>query len=106
MVTVQGSLSYRSGLWFVLLVVVLLVCAQPAAAGYQAGKNDNDDDNGLGLLAKTCAESFCRSGVQGLDLWISLEEVSTNLNTGRVVGNSVPDRADAAAECLLFFPMF
>lgn len=88
MVTAQGSLSHRSGLWFVLLALVLLICAQPAVAGYQAGKNDNNDDNGLGLLAKTCAESFCRSGVQGLDLWISLEEVSATLNTRRPAGNS------------------
>lgn len=105
MVTVQGSLSYRSGLWFVLLVV-LLICAQPAAAGYQAGKNDNNDDNGLGLLAKTCAESFCRSGVQGLDLWISLEEVSATFEHRTCRGKlRACKRADAAAECLLFFLM-
>ena len=74
MVAVQGLFGRRSWLWFILLAFACLWCAQPAVAGYEAGKNDNNNDNGLGLLAKTCAESFCRSGVQGLDLWISLDK--------------------------------
>lgn len=32
-------------------------------------------DNNLGLVSKHCADSFCRTGVNGLDLWICLEEV-------------------------------
>lgn len=32
-------------------------------------------DNGLGLTAKTCAENYCHVGINGLDLWLSLEEV-------------------------------
>ncbi|CAM9705010.1 unnamed protein product, partial [Ascophyllum nodosum] len=32
-------------------------------------------DNGLGLTAKACAERFCHVGINGLDLWLSLEEV-------------------------------
>lgn len=33
-------------------------------------------DNNLGLTAKACAETYCRAGTNGLDLWVSLEEVS------------------------------
>lgn len=32
-------------------------------------------DNNLGLMAKSCAEQFCHAGIDGLDLWISFEEV-------------------------------
>ena len=39
-------------------------------------QNDNDDSNNLGLLTAACADNFCRTGVSGLDLWLSLEEVS------------------------------
>lgn len=51
----------------VLAVVVL--------GGVEAAKNSDDDDNNLGLMAKACA-NYCHSGVNGLDLWVSLEEVS------------------------------
>lgn len=43
--------------------------------GVEAANNSNDEDNNLGLMAKACA-SYCHSGVNGLDLWVSLEEVS------------------------------
>lgn len=32
-------------------------------------------DNNLGLTARACAQNFCRAGINGLDLWISMEEV-------------------------------
>lgn len=32
-------------------------------------------DNNLGLVAKSCSEKFCHAGINGLDLWISFEEV-------------------------------
>lgn len=32
-------------------------------------------DNNLGLMAKFCSEQFCHAGINGLDLWISFEEV-------------------------------
>lgn len=35
-------------------------------------------DNNLGLTAKACAETYCQAGTNGLDLWISLEEVSVS----------------------------
>ncbi|CAN0446974.1 unnamed protein product [Ectocarpus sp. 8 AP-2014] len=35
-------------------------------------------DNNLGLLAKSCSDKFCQAGVDGLDLWVSFEEVSKN----------------------------
>jgi len=38
---------------------------------------DSVTDNNLGLLAKSCSEQFCHAGINGLDLWISLEEVSS-----------------------------
>eukprot|EP00903_Cladosiphon_okamuranus_P018832 g17321.t1 len=34
-------------------------------------------DNNLGLMAKSCSEKFCHAGIDGLDLWISFEEVCT-----------------------------
>eukprot|EP00752_Nemacystus_decipiens_P001655 g1608.t1 len=34
-------------------------------------------DNNLGLMAKACSEQFCHAGIDGLDLWVSLEEVCT-----------------------------
>ncbi|CBN76169.1 expressed unknown protein [Ectocarpus siliculosus] len=34
-------------------------------------------DNNLGVLAKSCSDKFCRAGVDGLDLWVSFEEVCT-----------------------------
>ncbi len=39
-------------------------------------------DNNLGLLAKSCSEQFCHAGINGLDLWISLEEVSLGERIG------------------------
>lgn len=37
-------------------------------------------DNNLGLLCKTCSEFYCLAGVNGLDLWISFEEVGRGKN--------------------------
>lgn len=58
---------------------VVLCCLAVLGLGVlgrvEAAKNDNDDDNNLGLMAKACA-NYCSSGVNGLDLWVSLEEVS------------------------------
>lgn len=36
-------------------------------------------DNNLGLMAKACSEQFCHAGIDGLDLWISFEEVRSML---------------------------
>lgn len=36
-------------------------------------------DNNLGLTCKSCSASYCSPGINGLDLWISLGEVSTEL---------------------------
>lgn len=59
--------------WCTLFVGLLLVYYASAIE-----KNDNDDSNNLGLLTSACADNFCRSGVSGLDLWLSLEEVRAN----------------------------
>lgn len=39
-------------------------------------------DNNLGLMAKSCSEQFCHAGINGLDLWISFEEVSATRRFG------------------------
>ncbi len=46
--------------------------AVPAAA---MSPNEAHDSNRLGLLAQSCAESFCGPGMNALDLWLSLEQV-------------------------------
>lgn len=33
-------------------------------------------ENNLGLMAKACSQTYCHAGTSGLDLWVSLEEVS------------------------------
>lgn len=60
-----------AAVWCTLFVGLLLVSS---AGGLES--NDNDDSNNLGLLTAACADNFCRTGVSGLDLWLSLEEVS------------------------------
>lgn len=68
--TVSDRRRTRAAIWCTLFVGLLLVSSVSAVA------NDNDDSNNLGLLTSACADNFCRSGVSGLDLWLSLEEVS------------------------------
>lgn len=59
-------------MWCTLFVGLLLVSCSSAMQ-----TNDNQDDaNNLGLLTSACADSFCKGGVSGLDLWLSLEAVS------------------------------
>lgn len=37
-------------------------------------------ENNLGLMAKACSQTYCHAGTSGLDLWVSLEEVSSGIN--------------------------
>ncbi|CAM9722031.1 unnamed protein product [Ectocarpus fasciculatus] len=53
-------------------------------AGYSSSSWDSSPfnlgsitDNNLGVLAKSCSDKFCQAGVDGLDLWVSFEEVCT-----------------------------
>lgn len=55
-------------IWF-LLGGMMMVMASPDF------DNDEIAQNNLGMMSKSCAK-FCREGVNGLDLWISLEEMS------------------------------
>lgn len=59
-----------------LVAALLLVCASVLPVGAVAmAPNDDGVSNNLGLLARSCASSFCGLGVNALDLWLSLEEV-------------------------------
>lgn len=69
--TVSDRRRTCAAIWCTLFVGLLLVSSASAVE-----KNDNDDSNNLGLLTSACADNFCRNGVSGLDLWLSLEEVS------------------------------
>lgn len=44
------------------------------AADITADLAQASDENSLGLLARACSQ-YCRPGVGGLDLWVSLQEV-------------------------------
>ena len=64
-----------------LIVVALVISPRVDAVGKGAaavvGKDNlHRPDNGLGLLARACA-AHC-SNLNGLDLWVSINEVSTN----------------------------
>ena len=78
--------------WVCCLCVISIAAAAPAGFRGSPGSSaetetyetswdsspfnlDSITDNNLGLLAKSCAEQYCHAGINGLDLWISLEEV-------------------------------
>lgn len=73
--TVSDRRRTCAAIWCTLFVGLLLVSSASAVE-----KNDNDDSNNLGLLTSACADNFCRNGVSGLDLWLSLEE-ACDVNT-------------------------
>lgn len=55
----------------------MLCCSLLLLPGADAmAKNEMKESNSLGLLAEACANSYCGVGVNALDLWVSLEEVS------------------------------
>lgn len=55
--------------------------ADPSTETYQTSWDSSPfnlesvTDNNLGLMAKSCSEQYCHAGINGLDLWISFEEV-------------------------------
>lgn len=58
-----------------LCLIVAFLSASTVGAN-----NEAIGQNNLGLMAKACSSAYCSAGVDGLDLWISFEEVrSTTL---------------------------
>jgi len=64
----------RAAVGVIPLSLALLSCAE-AGADFD-WNNAGIDDNNLGRVARRCAARLCHAGVSGLDLWISLLEVS------------------------------
>lgn len=58
------------------LVVLLLLCCSRLPVAEAMAANIEANSNELGLLAHACASSYCGVGVNALDLWLSLEQVS------------------------------
>lgn len=63
----------------VAILAVILVPVVEAISWPDDLSNNNAAiaDNNLGLLAKACSETYCLTGISGLDLWMSFTEVSS-----------------------------
>lgn len=71
---VEMATAVRAAVWAIVLSLAVLSCAEAGAD--VAWNNSPIDDNNLGRVARGCSGRHCHAGVSGLDLWLSLQEVS------------------------------
>ncbi len=70
--------AFRTAARAIVLSLAVLCRAAEAGATFD-WNNVATDDNNLGRVARSCSARYCHVGVSGLDLWVSLQEVSATI---------------------------